>query len=49
MQIRIICDTSVLCILVTGLICSVILEKLSKKATYLREQTLSNDLEEHSR
>lgn len=35
--------------LLTGLVCSVILDELSKKASSLREQTFSNELKEHSR
>uniref|UniRef100_K1QH82 Transient receptor potential cation channel subfamily M member 8 n=1 Tax=Magallana gigas TaxID=29159 RepID=K1QH82_MAGGI len=34
---------------VTGLVCSAILKKLSKKANNVKEQVLSNDLEEHSK
>lgn len=34
---------------VTGLVCSAILKKLSKKANNLKEQILSVDLEEHSK
>lgn len=34
---------------VTGLVCSAILRKLSKKANNVKEQVLSNDLEEHSK
>lgn len=35
--------------LVTGLVCSAILKKLSTKANNVKEQILSNDLEEHSK
>nr|XP_034320577.1 transient receptor potential cation channel subfamily M member-like 2 [Crassostrea gigas] len=35
--------------LLTGLVCSAILKKLSKKANNLKEQILSVDLEEHSK
>ncbi|XP_065938117.1 transient receptor potential cation channel subfamily M member-like 2 isoform X1 [Magallana gigas] len=35
--------------LLTGLVCSAILKKLSKKANNVKEQVLSNDLEEHSK
>lgn len=38
-----------LLIVVTGLVCSAILKKLSKKANNVKEQILSNDLEEHSK
>lgn len=34
---------------VTGLVCSAILRKLSKKASNVKEQILSIDLEEHSK
>lgn len=36
-------------IAVTGLVCSAILKKLSKKANNVKEQILSNDLAEHSK
>lgn len=36
-------------IVVTGLVCSAILKKLSKKANNVKDQVLSNDLEEHSK
>lgn len=35
--------------LVTGLICSAMLKKLSNKANNVKEQVLAKDLEEHSR
>lgn len=35
--------------LLTGLVCSAILKKLSKKAGNVKEQVLSNDLENHSK
>lgn len=35
--------------LLTGLVCSAILKKLSTKANNVKEQILSNDLEEHSK
>nr|XP_034318676.1 transient receptor potential cation channel subfamily M member 2-like [Crassostrea gigas] len=35
--------------LLTGLVCSAILKKLSKKANNVKEHVLSNDLEEHSK
>nr|XP_034320576.1 transient receptor potential cation channel subfamily M member-like 2 isoform X2 [Crassostrea gigas] len=35
--------------LLTGLLCSAILKKLSKKASNVKEQLLSNDLEQHSK
>nr|XP_034319464.1 transient receptor potential cation channel subfamily M member-like 2 [Crassostrea gigas] len=35
--------------LLTGLVCSAILRKLSKKANNVKEQVLSSDLEEHSK
>lgn len=35
--------------LLTGLVCSAILKKLSKKANNVKEQILSSDLEEHSK
>lgn len=38
-----------LVVLVTGLLCSAILKKLSKKASNVKEQLLSNDLEQHSK
>lgn len=34
---------------VTGLVCSAILKKLSKKANNVKEQILSVDLKEHSK
>lgn len=34
---------------VTGLVCSAILEKLSEKVSDVNEQVLSKDLEEHSK
>lgn len=36
-------------IAVTGLVCSAILKKLSRKANNVKEQILSNELEEHSK
>lgn len=36
-------------IAVTGLVCSAILKKLSKKANNVKEQILSNELAEHSK
>lgn len=42
-------DRIYLVFVVTGLVCSAILKKLSKKAGNVKEQVLSNDLENHSK
>ena len=35
--------------IVSGLVCSVLLKKLSRKAMHVKEQRLCTDLEEHSK